>query len=231
MTKNGLRAQGLQIVGPNGPIVHGIDFEIESGAALAIIGESGSGKTLTARAMTGLLPPGVFVNGEIQLDDSVISLPADDEQLKLFRGKEIVLLLQDPFTSLSPVHTCGEQIAMTIRARLADTNPDLTKSALAQLVKDEVLSRLSEVNLPDRVVHQYPHELSGGMRQRVAIAAAIAVEPKILIADEPTSALDASTQTEILDLICDLQKSRGMTLILISHDLGIVQKRADKGID
>ncbi|HEX7405775.1 MAG TPA: ABC transporter ATP-binding protein [Candidatus Nanopelagicaceae bacterium] len=211
----GLRVEDLHIAGPNGPLVHGINFEIESGKSLAIIGESGSGKTLTARAVTGVLPRGVIATGSITIKDKTIALGNAKPNISL--GEDAVLLLQDPYTSLSPVHTCGEQIAWTIQAR--------NKTKID--IKDEVLARLEEVQLPERIYGQYPHELSGGMRQRVAIAAAIAADSELFIADEPTSALDASTQGEILDLLRRLQESRGMTLILISHDLGIVRRRAD----
>lgn len=211
---------GLTIDGPAGVVVAPFDFSIAPGETLALIGESGSGKTLSAKAIAGLLPAGFSARGTIALSSATIELPSTDAVWRATRGRRISLLLQDPFTSLSPVHRCGTQIGMTIDAASA-----------TRLSRDERTARitqsLAEVNLPADVARAYPHELSGGMRQRVAIAAALATDPELLIADEPTTALDASNQGEILDLLRGLQVKRGMAALLISHDLGMVRGRAE----
>ncbi|MGJ8720574.1 MAG: ATP-binding cassette domain-containing protein [Salinibacterium amurskyense] len=211
---------GLTVDGPAGVVVQPFDFSIAPGETLALIGESGSGKTLSAKAIAGLLPAGFTASGSIELASATIELPATDAVWRATRGRRISLLLQDPFTSLSPVHRCGTQIAMTIQAASATR---LSKAECTELVTQ----RLAEVNLPADVTRAYPHELSGGMRQRVAIAAALATDPELLIADEPTTALDASNQGEILDLLRGLQERRGMAALLISHDLGMVRGRAE----
>ncbi|QBE50207.1 ABC transporter ATP-binding protein [Leucobacter triazinivorans] len=192
---------------------------------LAIIGESGSGKSMTARAITGLLPRGVQAAGAAEIDGYGYDLSTTADRVwAQVRGRRAVLLLQDPFTSLSPVLRCGRQIALTIEARLRAAGETPGRGTL----RAEVERRLAEVQLPVRVADQYPSELSGGMRQRVAIAAALAAEPRLLIADEPTTALDASTQGEVLDLLRGLQATHSMGLILISHDLGVIEGRADR---
>ncbi len=216
----GVRVTGLGVSGPSGQFVAPFDFSIAGGETLALIGESGSGKTLSAKAIAGLLPTGFSAEGRIQLASGAITLPASDAIWRATRGKRISLLLQDPFTSLSPVHRCGMQIGITIAA---SRDGKISR----QDIQSQVIERLTEVNLPADVARAYPHELSGGMRQRVAIAAALATDPELLIADEPTTALDASNQGEILDLLRRLQVSRGMAALLISHDLGMVRGRAE----
>ena len=219
----GLVATGVSVEGPAGTIVHPLDLTVPPGRMLAIIGESGSGKTMTARALTGLLPRGTRASGTAE----IIGAPGEgpggtrtswdlgdpsEAQWARVRGRQAVLLLQDPFTSLSPVIRCGEQIAATIRTRLRAGG----RAAAGKAALDAEVAR------------RYPSELSGGQRQRVAIAAALAAEPRLLIADEPTTALDASTQGEVLDLLRELQRTHRMSLILISHDLGVVAGRADE---
>ncbi|WP_231601110.1 ABC transporter ATP-binding protein [Salinibacterium sp. SWN167] len=211
---------GLTIDGPAGVVVAPFDFSIAPGETLALIGESGSGKTLSAKAIAGLLPAGFTARGTIELASATIELPATDAVWRATRGRRISLLLQDPFTSLSPVHRCGTQIGMTIDAASATRLSREERTA-------RITQSLAEVNLPADVARAYPHELSGGMRQRVAIAAALATDPELLIADEPTTALDASNQGEILDLLRGLQEKRGMAALLISHDLGMVRGRAE----
>ncbi len=218
----------LSVTASERTLVSPLSFEVAPGEMLAIIGESGSGKSMTARAITGLLPRGVHAEGSAHIDEHRYDLSSDsDSSWSEVRGHRAVLLLQDPFTSLSHVLRCGEQIAMTIEARLRRAGRARISNAQ---IRDEVTKRLAEVHLPARVARQYPSELSGGMRQRVAIAAALAAEPRLLIADEPTTALDASTQGEVLDLLRELQVAHRMALILISHDLGVISGRADRVI-
>lgn len=219
-TGAGVTVTGLSVSGPSGPFVAAFDFTIQAGETLALIGESGSGKTLSAKAIAGLLPKGFSAEGTVQLSSGTLTLPAAESVWRATRGKRISLLLQDPFTSLSPVHRCGMQIGITVAARQ-------TGRMSRGEIRREVADRLAEVNLPPDVARAFPHELSGGMRQRVAIAAALATDPELLIADEPTTALDASNQGEILDLLRRLQTSRGMAALLISHDLGMVRGRAE----
>jgi len=222
----GVQVTALHVVSAAGTIVQPLDFSVDAGKTLAVIGESGSGKSMTARALTGLLPRGVRALGEARIGDHTYSLaaPTPAGSWRNVRGRKAALLLQDPFTSLSYVLRCGDQIAHGVRARLA------AEGVLPQraTVEAEVERRLDEVRLPADIARRYPSELSGGMRQRVAIAAALAAEPRLLIADEPTTALDASTQGEVLDLLRELQRAHHMSMILISHDLGIVEGRADE---
>jgi peptide/nickel transport system ATP-binding protein len=223
-TPAGFSVTDLTVTTDTHTLVSGLSCTITPGEMVAIIGESGSGKTMTARALTGLLPRGVKASGTAVIDDYSYDLADSPESVwREVRGRRAALLLQDPFTSLSPVIRSGRQIEFTITARAKALGETMTQRDIA----DEVHSRLDEVNLPARVAAMYPSELSGGMRQRVAIAAALAASPRLLIADEPTTALDASTQGEVLDLLKSLQIQHQMSLLLISHDLGIVSGRAD----
>ena len=216
---SGVQVSGLGVSGPSGTIVSNVSFVIEPGRTLAIVGESGSGKSLTAKAISGLLPAGLTAVGELTLDGHEVWLPGDEKMWRGLRGGTVSLLLQDPFTSLSPVHRCGDQLAWTLRTAAERAGERFGRSAVA--------AALDEVNLPARVARQYPHELSGGMRQRVAIAAALAARPSLLIADEPTTALDASNQGEVLELLARLRADRQMAMLLVSHDLGLVRGHAD----
>lgn len=218
---NGVQIQGLAVSGPNGQVVAPFDAELVAGGMLALIGESGSGKTLSAKSLVGLLPRGFRARGTLTVGDRTIDLSARGDRWAGVRGRVVALLLQDPFTSLSPVHRCGDQIAWTIEAAQGRRLARAERTAA-------VLRSLAEVNLPERVARAYPHQLSGGMRQRVAIAAAVASDPMLLVADEPTTALDASNQAEVLDALGTLQRTRGLPVILISHDLGVVRGRADQ---
>ena len=217
---SGVDIVGLTVIGHDGPVVHPLDTRIEPGRTLAIIGESGSGKTLTAKSLVGLLPRGFRAKGSARVGDTGVTLDAPQATWRRIRGATVTLLLQDPFTSLSPVHRCGDQIGWTLDA-----------AAGRRLPRDErdraIAARLAEVKLPAHVARSYPHQLSGGMRQRVAIAAALAADPQLIIADEPTTALDASNQAEILDLLRAIQRARNLCVILISHDLGLVRGRTD----
>lgn len=218
---SGVHIRDLRVKRSDGAaFVHGLDADIEPGRTLAIIGESGSGKTLSAKALIGLLPQGFTAEGVLDVDGTSIPLDSSTSRWRRARGHLVALLMQDPFTSLSPVHRCGAQIGWTVEAA--------SERRMSRAEIDaEVLRRLEEVNLPERAAAAYPHELSGGQRQRVAIAAALAADPRLLIADEPTTALDASNQGEILDLLRRLQQEREFSVILISHDLGLIRGRTD----
>jgi len=218
---NGVMIRDLAVTGPSGETVAPFDADVAAGGMLAIIGESGSGKTLSAKSLVGLLPRGFRARGALRVGERDIDLATPPDRWGSLRGRVVALLLQDPFTSLSPVHRCGDQIAWTIEAARG--------ARLRGRERQEAVTRsLAEVRLPERVTRAYPHELSGGMRQRVAIAAAVASDPQLLIADEPTTALDASNQAEVLDALRALQLARGLPVILISHDLGVVRGRADE---
>ena len=215
-----IRIEGLTVIGREGAVVAPLDADIGPGRTLAIIGESGSGKTLTAKSLVGLLPRGFRAEGSLRVGERVIPLDSRESRWRSVRGGTVSLLLQDPFTSLSPAHECGDQIAWTIQAATGRrTGRGERESVVAE--------RLAEVKLPEYVARAYPHQLSGGMRQRVAIAAALAANPQLLIADEPTTALDASNQADILELLRSVQLSRQLSLILISHDLGLIRGRTD----
>src|SRR5580658_10177741 len=199
----------------------GVSLNVEAGECLGIVGESGSGKTMTALSIMQLLPPGGHITGgSVTLAGQNISA-LDDHGMRHVRGNEIGMIFQDPMTSLNPTMTVGDQIAETVLLhRGADT-----KTARARAV--EVLG-LVGMPRPAERVGNYPHQLSGGMRQRVMIAMALACEPKLLIADEPTTALDVTIQKQILELIDDLRRRLGLAVILVTHDLGVIAGRADR---
>jgi peptide/nickel transport system ATP-binding protein len=201
----------------------GVSLTVEAGECLGIVGESGSGKTMTALSIMQLLPPGGHITGgQILLNGKVIST-LDDNAMRNVRGNEVGMIFQDPMTSLNPTTTIGDQIAETVRVhRGADK-----QTALARAV--EVLG-LVGMPRPAERIKAYPHQLSGGMRQRVMIAMALACEPKLLIADEPTTALDVTIQKQILELIDDLRRRLGMAVILVTHDLGVIAGRADRAV-
>ncbi|MCG2799948.1 MAG: ABC transporter ATP-binding protein [Cellulomonas sp.] len=211
-----LSARDLQVRSAAGPIVTGVDLDLHVGTTVAVVGESGSGKSMVAKALSGLLPRGVHADGQVELAGSPLDLAGGERVWAPVRGRQIALLLQDPFTSLSPVHRCGPQVAAALPDGLSRTER-----------RDRVAAGLAEVGLDPQVARRYPFELSGGMRQRVAIAAALAAGPQVLLADEPTTALDVTTQRAILDLIGELRSSRGMAVVLITHDLELARERAD----
>ncbi|MBE6061090.1 MAG: ABC transporter ATP-binding protein [Clostridium sulfidigenes] len=204
--------------------VRGVDFHLDKGETLAIVGESGCGKTVTSKAIMRLLPEPM--PAEIKKDSKIIFegkniLDMNEKELRKLRGSDISMIFQDPMTSLNPTMTVGKQIAESLIIHRGMNKAEAMK---------EAIKMLELVNIPnaDKRVHQYPHEFSGGMRQRAMIAIALACNPKILIADEPTTALDVTIQAQIMDLIGDLQKKLGTAVILITHDLGVVADTADR---
>ncbi|MFZ9979331.1 MAG: ABC transporter ATP-binding protein [Opitutales bacterium] len=220
-----LRVQDLSVTFRNGDretvAAQGVSYELAAGEVLAVVGESGSGKSVTALALTRLLPPapGCALGGSVRLAGvELLTLPED--QLAKVRGGSIAYIFQEPGSSLNPVYTVGFQIGEAIALH----RPEIKD------IRAEVIRALAEVHIndPARVADQYPHELSGGMQQRAMIAMALACDPKILVADEPTTALDVTIQKEIMDLLARLRRERGMSIILITHNFGIVANFADK---
>ncbi|KJL28855.1 dipeptide ABC transporter ATP-binding protein [Microbacterium oxydans] len=202
-------------------VVHGVSFEIGEGETLALVGESGSGKSTTAHALLGLLPSGGTVDGgRVRLGELEIS-GWSDRALRSIRGPEIGLVPQDPTTSLDPVRSIGAQVEEVLRLHGHRDG----RARRARVI--ELLERVG-IDDPDLRARQYPHELSGGMRQRVLIASAIALQPRLLIADEPTSALDATVQRRVLDLLDDLRRDEGTSILLVTHDLGVAADRAQR---
>ena len=201
--------------------VNGISFSLDKGKVLGIVGESGSGKSVTAYSiMRILVEPGRIKSGEILFEGQDI-VKFSKKQMSEFRGKRVSIIFQDPMTSLNPTYTIGNQLREAI---LLHTNRN-REQANARAVE---MLKLVGVNEPEKRLKQYPHELSGGMRQRVMIAMALACEPDILIADEPTTALDVTIQAQILELMKDLQKKLGMAIIMITHDLGVIADMCDE---
>ena len=205
-----------------GPLraVDGLSFRVDAGRTLGIVGESGCGKTLTALSLLQLLPTAARTIGGAVLLDGRDLLRLGAPAMRAVRGAAIAMVFQEPMTSLNPVLSVGEQIAETVRVH------EGTRRRAARARAVEML-RLVEIPAPERRAAAYPHELSGGMRQRVMIAMALACRPRLLVADEPTTALDVTIQAQILDLLAGLQSRFGMALILVTHDLGVVAERAD----
>ncbi|MBQ2389401.1 MAG: ABC transporter ATP-binding protein [Clostridia bacterium] len=203
--------------------VNGISFSLEKGKVLGIVGESGSGKSVTAYSILQILAnPGKIVDGSIIYAGQEL-VGASKEEMGKIRGNKISIIFQDPMTSLNPVFTIGNQLMEAIMLHTGRNKVEAKERAIEML-------KLVGVNEPEKRIKQYPHEFSGGMRQRVMIAMALACEPDILIADEPTTALDVTIQAQILDLIRDLQAQLGMSVILITHDLGVVAEMCDEVI-
>ncbi len=202
--------------------VDGVDLYVERGETLGIVGESGCGKSVTALSIMRLVPspPGRITSGEILFDGRNL-LALSDREIRRIRGAEIAMIFQEPMTSLNPVFTVGYQVAEAIRVHRG-----LSKRAAMQ----EAVRMLEMVEIPDAAARarDYPHQLSGGMRQRVMIAMALSCNPRLLIADEPTTALDVTIQAQILALLDGLRERFGMAVILITHDLGVVAERADR---
>lgn len=204
------------------PAVDGLDFEVEQGETFAIVGESGCGKSVTSLSILGLIPgpPGKILDGEIIYNGEDL-LKKTEKQMQAIRGNEISMVFQEPMTSLNPVFTVGRQIAESFRF-----HQNMGKAQAHEKAVD--MLRMVGIPSPEKVADDYPHQLSGGMRQRVMIAMALACNPKLLIADEPTTALDVTIQAQILRLLKELKEKTGTSIILITHDLGIVAQIAQR---
>jgi oligopeptide transport system ATP-binding protein len=203
------------------PAVDGVSFSLKQGQTLGIVGESGSGKSVTALTIMRLLdiPPAEIVEGEVWFDGrEILRVPLED--MRRLRGNDIAMIFQEPLTSLNPVFTVGDQIAEQVELHKKVNKKEAWDRAIESL-------RMVGIPLPERRVKQYPHEMSGGMRQRVMIAMALSCEPKLLIADEPTTALDVTIQAQILELLKTIQQRTGSALMLITHDLGVVAEMVD----
>ncbi len=202
--------------------VDGVSFQINEGETLAVVGESGCGKSVTSLSVMRLIPwpPGKIVGGEILFNDQDI-LKMSDEEMQKIRGNEISMIFQEPMTSLNPVYSVGFQISEAL-----ELHQHLSKAQAWE--KSIEMLRLVGIPLPEKRVAEFPHQLSGGMRQRVMIAMALACNPRLLIADEPTTALDVTIQAQILDLLRKLKSELGMAILLITHDLGVVAEMAER---
>jgi peptide/nickel transport system ATP-binding protein len=217
-----VRDLGVRFPTEDGPVlaVDELSFEIAEREVLALVGESGCGKSVTAMALTRLLPRGAAVSGTVALDGRNL-LTLNESGLRDVRGREIAYVFQEPMTSLNPVLTVGRQIGEVLHRHQRLRGAAVTRRCLELL-------ELVGIPLPDRRLGEYPHQLSGGMRQRVMIAMAIACRPRLLIADEPTTALDVTVQAGILDVLRDLRAETGTAVLLITHDLGVVADLADR---
>lgn len=216
-----LEVLDLAIGFPSGPAVHGVSFEIHKGEMLALVGESGCGKSMTAFAIMRLLPPAArILNGQV-IFEGVDLATVSPFELRRIRGNGVSLILQEPMTSLNPVLTVGAQVAEVIRRH---------QKISSRATRARVVELFELVGIPDphKRYDQYPHNFSGGMRQRVMIAMAVACNPTLLIADEPTTALDVTIQAQVMDLLDRLRRELSMAVLLITHDLGVVAQWADR---
>ena len=207
-----------------GPVhaVNGVDLDVRAGEIVGLVGESGSGKSVTSRAVMGLLPRRTStIRGSIRLGgDELVGLP--ESAYRRVRGERVAMVFQDPMTALDPLYPAGEQVAEALRFHFGLSR---------RVARDRVRELFGQVGLDaDKVLDSHPHQLSGGMRQRVMIAMALACEPELLIADEPTTALDVTIQAQILDLLGDLVRQRGMALLLITHDLGVIRALCERAV-
>jgi oligopeptide transport system ATP-binding protein len=218
-----IKNERLSFFTPAGEVksLNDVSIQLKEGEVLGIVGESGSGKSVTAYSLMGLTAhPGKLLGGELHFNGHQIEKMTDKE-MRTIRGNEISIIFQDPMTSLNPVYTIGNQITEVIRLH-TDKDSKQAKARARELLE------LVGINEPDKRLKQYPHELSGGMRQRVMIAIALACEPKLLIADEPTTALDVTIQAQILELMMELKDKLGMAIIMITHDLGVVASMCER---
>ena len=218
-----IKNERLSFFTPAGEVkaLNDVSIHLKEGEVLGIVGESGSGKSVTAYSLMGLTAhPGKLMGGTLHFNGHEIENMSEKEMRKI-RGKEVSIIFQDPMTSLNPVYTIGNQITEVIRL-----HTDKDKKQAYDRAKE--LLELVGINEPEKRLKQYPHELSGGMRQRVMIAIALACEPKLLIADEPTTALDVTIQAQILELMMELKDKLGMAIIMITHDLGVVASMCDR---
>ena len=218
-----IQDEHLSFFTPAGEVkaLNGVSFTMNQGDVLGIVGESGSGKSVTAYSIMGLTAyPGKLVGGKVWFNGHQIDEMSEKDFRKI-RGNEVSIIFQDPMTSLNPVYTIGNQIVEVILLHTKKSKKEAWERA-------KELLELVGINEPDRRLKQYPHELSGGMRQRVMIAIALACEPKLLIADEPTTALDVTIQAQILKLMNDLKREMGTSILFITHDLGVIHEMADE---
>lgn len=215
-----LEVDGLRVTFPSGPVVDGIGFNIGHRETVGLVGESGSGKSMTSLAIMGLLPPGATCTGSIKLSGREL-VGLSDKELRPLRGDAMAMIFQDPLSSLNPYYTVGLQIAEAYRAHRGGSMGQARKVAL------DAMRRVRIADAPMRLNH-YPHQFSGGMRQRIMIAMALCCEPELIIADEPTTALDVTVQAQILELLDTLQSETGAGMLFITHDLAVVSDIADR---
>lgn len=216
-----LEVSDLEVSFGPAKILRGVSFELAAGETLGVVGESGCGKSMTGFTLMGMVPrPGKVTNGSIKLDGRELTTISPKDWLDV-RGNQIALVMQDPFTSLNPMMRIGDQIAEALRLHQNMSRDAARKEAI------KMLERVG-VPIPEMSFRKYPHQMSGGQRQRVVIAIAFACQPKVLICDEPTTALDVTLQAQILRLIADLQKREGTSVILISHDIGVIGSLASR---
>ncbi|KQL48498.1 peptide ABC transporter ATP-binding protein [Brevibacillus choshinensis] len=221
LTIDNLRTSFLQS-GNKLTVIEGVSLTVEPGETVGVVGESGCGKSVTSMSIMQLLGRNVEMSGSIRFQDKEL-LTLSDKEMQKIRGNEIAMIFQEPMTSLNPLHPIGKQISEPLRRHLG-----LSKQA----AKERTIELLRQVGIPraDEIISDYPHQLSGGMRQRVMIAMAMACEPKLLIADEPTTALDVTIQAQILELMKKVRNERGTSIMLITHDLGVVAEMCHRVI-
>ena len=219
-----LDVKDLRVAFGDKTVVHGIHFSISAGERVALVGESGSGKTVTALSLLRLVMNAQLTGSAVfKADEPVDLLQIPEQRLRGIRGQDIAMIFQEPMTAMNPLFTVGEQITEILEVKSVETKVNNAEKAIKLIAK-------TGISDPERCVKSYPHQLSGGQRQRAMIAMALACQPKLLLADEPTTALDVSLRLQILELLADLQKQNGMAVLLITHDLNLVRKFADRVI-